>query len=129
MQFSISTQFRSIWPIGRTLSGVTTLGQSEPGSDVNKRVLCIPQSSRLFTIRLFSVINRTFTVISRTLSEEVLVFCRDAVSVFYSPSWLGHPELEPHHQMQFRVISRTPFLGEVYSSAGGYSLLNAANRA
>ena len=30
-----------------TLSGATTPGQSEPGSDGNEEVLCIPQSSRI----------------------------------------------------------------------------------
>ena len=34
----------SIWPIDRTLSGVTTLGQSGSGSDGNEGVLCILQS-------------------------------------------------------------------------------------
>ena len=33
IQFSISTQFSFIWPIERTLTGTTTLDQSEPGSD------------------------------------------------------------------------------------------------
>ena len=47
IQFSISTQFSSIWPINRTLSGATTLGQSQPGSDGNERVLSIPQSSSI----------------------------------------------------------------------------------
>ena len=37
----------SIWPIDMTLSGANTRGQSEPGSDVNKGVLCIPQSSSI----------------------------------------------------------------------------------
>ena len=45
IQFSISTQFSSIWSIERTLSGATTPGKSGPGSDGNERVLCIPQSS------------------------------------------------------------------------------------
>ena len=40
--FSISTQFSSIWPIDRTLSGATTPGQSGPGSDGNEGVLHIP---------------------------------------------------------------------------------------
>ena len=44
IQFSISTQFSSIWPIGRTLSGSTTPGQSEPDSDGSEGVLCIPLS-------------------------------------------------------------------------------------
>ena len=42
IQFSISTQFSSIRPIDRTLSGATTSGESGPGSDGNKEVLCIP---------------------------------------------------------------------------------------
>ena len=46
-KFSISTQFSSIWPIERTLSGATTPGQSGHGSDGNERILRIPQSSRI----------------------------------------------------------------------------------
>ena len=52
----------SIWPIARTLSGATTPGQSESGSDANKEVLRIPQRSSItgtLTIRLFWVISRT----------------------------------------------------------------------
>ena len=37
----------SIWPIDKTLSGATTLGQSRPGSNGNERVLRIPQSSSI----------------------------------------------------------------------------------
>ena len=33
IQFSISTQFSSIWPIDTTLSGATTPSQSRRGSD------------------------------------------------------------------------------------------------
>ena len=47
MQFSISPQFSSIRPIDRTLSGAITLGQSGPGSNSNKGVFCIPQSSSI----------------------------------------------------------------------------------
>ena len=47
IQFSISTQFSSIWPIHRTLSGATTPGQSGPGSDGNEGVLLISQSSSI----------------------------------------------------------------------------------
>ena len=36
----------SIWPIDRTLSGVTTLGQSETGSNDNEGVLHFPQISK-----------------------------------------------------------------------------------
>ncbi len=45
IQFRIS----SIWPIDRALSGVTTQGQSGPGSDGNEGVLQIPQISKAGT--------------------------------------------------------------------------------
>ena len=47
IQFSISTQFSSIWFIDRTLSGATTPGQSGPGSDGNEGILRIPKSSSI----------------------------------------------------------------------------------
>ena len=47
IQFSINTQFSSVWPIDSTLSGTSTLGLRRPGSDVSKGVLCIPQSSKI----------------------------------------------------------------------------------
>ena len=47
IQFSINTQFSSIWPIDRTLSGASTPGQSGPGSDSYKGVLHISQSSSI----------------------------------------------------------------------------------
>ena len=47
IQFSISTQFISIWPIDRTLSGASTPGQSGPGSDGHKEVLRIPHISSI----------------------------------------------------------------------------------
>ena len=51
-QFCISCLFvdmsnHSIWPIDRTLLGATTPGQSGPGSNGNKGVLRIPQSSSI----------------------------------------------------------------------------------
>ena len=42
IQFSISTQFSYIWPIDRTLSGVTTPGQSGSRNNSNEGVLRIP---------------------------------------------------------------------------------------
>ena len=49
IQFSLITQFSYIWSIDRTLSGATTLGQREHGSNGNKEVPCILQSSN-FTV-------------------------------------------------------------------------------
>ena len=47
IQFSISTQFSSIWRIDRTLLGAITPGQSGPGSNTHEGVLRIPQSSSI----------------------------------------------------------------------------------
>ena len=47
IQFSISTQFSSIWPIDRTRSGANTLGQCGPRSKCSKGVLCIHQSTSI----------------------------------------------------------------------------------
>ena len=47
IQFSIGTQFSSIWPRERTLPGTTNLGQSGPRGDGNKGVLHIPQRSSI----------------------------------------------------------------------------------
>ena len=45
IQFSLSTQFSSIWPIHRTLLGAATPDQSGPGRIGNEEVFRIPQSS------------------------------------------------------------------------------------
>ena len=47
IQFSISTQFSSIWIIDRTLSGASSSGQSGAGSDGNEGVLHILQNSSI----------------------------------------------------------------------------------
>ena len=47
IQFSISTQFSSIWLTDGALSGATTLNQSGHGSDGNEGVLLLPQSSSI----------------------------------------------------------------------------------
>ena len=44
LQFGINTQFSSIKPIDKNLSGTTTPGQSGPGCDSNEGVLHIPHS-------------------------------------------------------------------------------------
>ena len=41
IQFYVSTQFSSSWPIERTLSGATPLGQNGSGSNGNEGVLHI----------------------------------------------------------------------------------------
>ena len=47
IQFSISTQFSSVWTKDRTLSSATTPGQSGYRSNDNKGVLRITQSSSI----------------------------------------------------------------------------------
>ena len=79
-QFNTSHLFAHL---DRTLSVITTPGQSEPGSNANKGVFHIPQDWN-FTIRYLNVIS------GYSLGRgEVLLLCRDVVGVFYSPSRLG----------------------------------------
>ena len=47
IQFNISTQFSSVWPIEKTVSGATTPVQSGLGRNGNKGVLHIPKSSSI----------------------------------------------------------------------------------
>ena len=102
MQFSISTQFGSIWPIDRTPSGATSWGQSGPGSNGNKGVLRIPpklQHYQNLTIRLFSVI-------SQTLVGGVLPLCRDAINVFCITNWLGFRCFADFALLYYNVLFR-----------------------
>ena len=82
---SICTQFNSIWPVDGTLSGATTPGQSEPGSNGNKGVQCTPKHQYYWNL-----IIRLFSVISRTLVGGVLPLCGEDVGVIYSLSRLGN---------------------------------------
>ena len=128
IQFTISAQFSSIWPIG-----VTTAGQSGSGSDGNEEGLHSPTLQHYWSLTI-----RLFSIISRTLVKGDLPLCRDAVGVFYSSNRLGptilktvwgglpyclllkpfpqtphspiprHLELEPHYWMLFCVRPRAP---------------------
>ena len=74
-------QFSSIRPIDRALSGATTHGQSEPGSDDNEGVLCIPQSS---CITGTSPSDYFVSYPGNSLGGGCLPLSRDAVGIFYS---------------------------------------------
>ena len=69
IQFSIKTLFSSIWPIDRTLLGVTTPGQSGSGSDDNEYS---PKLQHYWncTMRLFSHISRTLVGCGLTLLQR-----------------------------------------------------------
>ena len=78
-----------IWPIDSTLSGATTPGQNGSGSNGNEEVLHIPQSS---SITGASPSDYLVSYIQDTRwGGGLLPLCRDAVGVFYSPSWLRWP--------------------------------------
>ena len=85
IQFSMSTQFSSIWPLDRTLSGATTPGQSGLGSCDNEGVLRIPKNSRITGASPSDCLVSYLGL----LLEGILPLCRDAIGVFYSSSWLG----------------------------------------
>ena len=72
-------------PLIESLLGATNPSQSGLGSDSNEGVLRIPQSS---SITGASPLDRLKSY-QDTLGGGFLPFCRDAVSVFYSPSRLG----------------------------------------
>ena len=81
----------------RTLSGDTTPGQSGPGNDGNKKVLCIPQSSSI------TGASPSYCLVSLSghSLEEVLPLHRDAVCVFCSPSQLG----QSHHEFLMPIVT------------------------
>ena len=64
-----------------TLSGAATLGQSEPGSNGNEKVVLISQSSYIT-----GAPPSDCSCHIRTLVEGALPLCSDAVGVFYCSS-------------------------------------------
>ena len=85
IHFSISTQFSSIWPIDRTLSGSTTPGLSEPGSGAMKMYSAFPTAPD-YLKPLYLIVQWHI----HDTSWRFLPHCRAAVGVFYSPSWLAN---------------------------------------
>ena len=82
IQFNMSTQFKcqtSIWPIDSTLSDATTPGQSGPGSNGNKRVLHVSQSSSITEASPsdWLVWHQGHSEESYPLVEMQLVYCGD----------------------------------------------------
>ena len=73
IQFCISTQFRSICPIDRTLSGATSPGRVDLGAMAMKSASHSPKLQHYLNlpIRLFSVISRTIVVGGSYPSAEV----------------------------------------------------------
>ena len=72
----------SIWPIDMSLSGTTTLGQSELESDGNEGVLHLSFSSKTGA----SLSDCLMSYTGHSLGWGILALCRDAVGVFYCPS-------------------------------------------
>ena len=84
IQFSISTQFNSIWSKDRTLSDVTTPDQSGPGSYGNKRISASPKA--------LALLEPHHQIVKYPIQDThwgVLLHCGEAVGVFYSPNRLG----------------------------------------
>ena len=75
-----------IWPIMRTLSGVTTQGQSGPASNGNEEVFRIPQ---IPSITQTSLSDCLVSYPEHSLVVGVLPLCKNAVGLFYSPRRLG----------------------------------------
>ena len=83
--------------------GATTPGRSGPGSDGNKGVLGIPQSTRITGASpsdcLVSYPGQSLAV--------VLLHSRDTVSVFYSPSQLSHSLGESYPSANMQLVYST----------------------
>ena len=75
--------------IDETLTGITSLCQSEPGSNSNERVLHIFQKFKTGA----SPSDCFVSYPGYSLVRRFLFLCGDAVSVFYSPSWLVSHEV------------------------------------
>ena len=101
-----------IWSIDRTLSGATTSGQSGPGSNGNEGVLHIHKS---YSITGASPSNCLMSYTGHSLVEGVLPLCRDAVSVFSSPSQLGYQYtgIDCSHSM-FRQFSINKLFSSIW---------------
>ena len=68
------------------LSGTTTPGQSEPGSDGNEGLLGISQS----TIIIGASQSDCLVAYPGYPLVGGLPLCRETVGIFYSPRWLGN---------------------------------------
>ena len=87
IQFSISMPLVLFNPLIGPISGTTIPGQSRPGSDGNKGVLCIPQSP---SIAGTSPSDCLVSYPGHSLRGRVLPLCKEAVGEFYSPSPQGN---------------------------------------
>ena len=77
----------SPWFIDKTPSGATTLGKSGLGCNDNEGELSIIQIS---SITGASLSNCLMSYPGHLSGSESYPLCRDAVSIFYSPSQLGY---------------------------------------
>ena len=73
----------SIWLIDETLTGTTNPGKSWSGSNANEGVLHLPQSSRTRASPSDGLVSYHDTLIG-----GMFLICRDAISIFYSTSYL-----------------------------------------
>ena len=78
IQFNTNTLFRSIWPMDRTPSGATNLGQSGPKSNGNEGARLEPHHQNVLCN------------IKDTCWVGVLLLCIESVGVFCSPSCPSH---------------------------------------
>ena len=75
----------SIWPIEETLTDAPIPGESQLGSNGNEGVLHIPKSPRIEALSSDSLASYP----GYSLGRGSYPLDRDAVSIFYSPSWLS----------------------------------------
>ena len=89
----------SIWPIGRTLIGTSTLSKSEPGSNGNEKIFHILQSSRTR-----ASLSDSLALYPGHLLKGILSLCWDAVGIFYSSIWLGCKYFQVNFTILFNMV-------------------------
>ena len=97
-------QFSSVWLLDRTLSGVTTPGQRGLGNDGNEGVRNIPQSSSI----IGTSPSDCLVLYPGHSLVGVLLLCREAVGVFYSPSELDNIAIRRKENSSESLIRENP---------------------
>ena len=131
IQLSISTQFSSIRPIDRTLSGSSTPGQSGSGSDGNKGLLCILQSitgtspsDRLVSYPGYSLEKSYSSAAnwSPLIGGGFLTLCKEAVDIFYWASEDINQKMNLIEHLEFELTYYDFTVQHISFSANGSPL-------
>ena len=114
IQFSISMQFKCEKKKKQTKNSKVNKARFSSFEPIDRTCQVLPLRARVnlgtMATKGYSTFPQSFSIAGTSPSDclvsyqgrvfflgGVLSLCRETVGVFYSPSWLGNPELEPHH--------------------------------